>query len=76
MTRASGKTSLMCNILINMFNDNDLIVCMYKDNVYVKALCRTSLKGEFTSSNFYFTVLMLLGIMSIVVITIYFYMRI
>ena len=33
----------MCNILINMFNDNDLIVCMYKDNVYVKALCRTSL---------------------------------
>ena len=46
MSRASGKTSLMCGALINMFNDNDLIVCMYKDNVYIKALCRTSLKGR------------------------------
>lgn len=30
-------------------------------------------KGEFTSSNFYLAVLELLGIMSIVLITIYFY---
>lgn len=43
MTRASGKTTLVCDNLINMFNDDDLIVCMYDDNPYVKALCRTSL---------------------------------
>lgn len=43
MTRASGKTSLICHSLINMFNDDDIIVCMYDDNPYIKALCRTSL---------------------------------